>query len=71
MFSKSRCMSKSSVANIANRNFAREEMLRKLVTFDSGSAIWALGDKAYMSLFLWARRIPGCVGAIALVDCDR
>lgn len=45
-------------------------MLRKLVIFDSGFAVWALGDEAYVSLFSWDLRIPRCVGAIAHVDCD-
>lgn len=27
-------------------------------------------DNAYVSLFSWDVRIPGCVGAITHVDCD-
>ena len=42
-------INKLPVANITNRDFARNNMSRKLVTFDSGFAVWALGEKAYMS----------------------
>lgn len=70
MLSKSYFISKFSVANVINQKFARKNV-EEALTFDSGFAVWVLADKAYVSLFSWDIRIPGCVGTITHVDCDR